>query len=159
FAYSMKHSERNRLGHLDKHVFVLCIAHNQDTLSVLLAFDELKTAERRIRVDERDGAVVVLAGRHAALAAVQYENRLLARFPGPEFAPVANSLMVALFPPGAGEPSGVPVISLGRPGLSGRLPQSRPLLRVCHHRQLRAPGGLRGPGEPRPDWHWLAARL
>jgi hypothetical protein len=65
-----KHSERNKLTHLNKDVFMLCIAHNQDALPVLLAFDELKAAERRIRVDERDGAVVVLAGRHAALATV-----------------------------------------------------------------------------------------
>ena len=50
---------------------MLCVAHNEGALATFLASNKLKTTKRRVRVDERDRAVIVLSSCHATFAAVQ----------------------------------------------------------------------------------------
>ena len=77
-AFKSAHlGRRTLLIYFDKHVFVLGVANDKGAFSILFAFDELKAAQRRVSVDERNGTVVVLARCDAAFATVPDENRLL----------------------------------------------------------------------------------
>ena len=58
---------------------MLGVANDKGALSILFASDELKAAQWWVSVDERDGAVVVLARRHAAFTTVPDEDRLFTR--------------------------------------------------------------------------------